>query len=112
MANDFEAADRFSDALAKLAGLRRFSGPPGLFWQSYIDALVAVTGARFGLVARRREGDTPGWRKVVASPANLGGDSLKTFLSAVEALCDNSLEKGEAKKEISPAKNGAPQEIG
>ena len=73
MSSDFEQANPFSDALGKLAGLRRFSGPPGIFWQSYIDALVAVSGARYGIVVRRREGETPGWRRVVASPANLTG---------------------------------------
>lgn len=100
MPSDFEAADRFSEALAKLAGLRRFSGPPAVFWQSYVDALAAVTGAKFGLVARRREGEAPGWRKVVASPANLGGDGLKNFFAAVEALCDASLKHGEARREL------------
>src|SRR3954469_3311984 len=104
MPSDFEAADHFSDALQKLAALRRFSGPPGLFWQSYIDALVAVTGARFGLVARRREADTPGWRKVVASPANLGGDRVTAFMATVEALCEQALQHGEAKKEIAGGK--------
>jgi multidrug resistance efflux pump len=110
MPSDFEAADQFSDALNKLAGLRRFSGPPGLFWQSYIDALVAVTGARFGLVARRREGEAPGWRKVVASPANLGADTLKAFFAGVEALCDTALQRGEATCQL--AGHGGETEMG
>lgn len=103
MPSDFEAADSFSEALNKLAALRRFSGPPAIFWQSYIDALVALTGARFGLVARRREGEAPGWRKVVTSPANLGADTLKCFFVAVEGLCDAALATGEALSEIAGA---------
>src|SRR3954467_690208 len=103
MPSDFEAADHFSDALQKLAGLRRFSGPPTMFWQSYIDALVAVTNARFGLVARRREGEAPGWRKVVGSPANLSVDSLKEFFAGVEKLCDAALQAGSATMRLGPA---------
>lgn len=112
MANDFEAKDRFGDALEKLAGLRRFSGPPALFWQSYVDALVAVTGAKFGLVARRREGEAPGWRKVVASPANLGGDGLKNFLGAVEALGDACLRDGQARRELGAGGHEAAGDTG
>lgn len=110
MPSDFEPADRFGDALGKLSALRRFSGPPGVFWQSYIDALVAVTGARFGLVARRREGDAPGWRKVVASPANLSGDGLKNFFAGVEALCEASAQSGEALSEV--AAHGSTRDFG
>jgi hypothetical protein len=112
MPSDFEAADPFSDALTKLAGLRRFSGPPGIFWQSYIDALVAVTGAKFGLVARRREGEAPGWRKVVASPANLGGDGLNNFFAAVESLCDESLKTGAARRELGVAGKDGEADVG
>ena len=106
MPGEFEAADQFNNALGKLAGLRRFSGPPGLFWQNYIDALGAVTGARFGLVARRREGEAPGWRKVVSSPANLGGEGLKTFFAAVEAMCDDCIVKGTARRALGDGENG------
>jgi multidrug resistance efflux pump len=83
-----------------------------MFWQAYIDALVAVTGARFGLVARRREGEAPGWRKVVASPANLGVDRLKTFFAGVEKLCDSALQTGAATVPITPAGQGAESETG
>jgi hypothetical protein len=106
MSGEFDATDKFDDALGKLAGLRRFSGPPALFWQSYIDALAAVTGARFGLVARRREGEAPGWRKVVTSPANLGGEGLKSFFAAVEAICDECIVKGTARRALGDGENG------
>lgn len=112
MANDFEAADRFSDALAKLAALRRYSGPPGIFWQSYVDALAAVTDARFGLVARRREGDAAGWRKIVSSPANLGGEGFKAFFAGVEGLCDAALAKGEATREFGGSSGGNGVDVG
>lgn len=107
MPNEPEATDRFSDALVKLAALRRFSGPPGIFWQSYIDALVAVTGAHCGLVARRREGEAPGWRKVVSSPANLGGDSYKAFFAGVEGMCEAALAKGETTHRFGDGKAAA-----
>lgn len=100
MTNESEATDRFQDALGKLSALRRFSGPAGVFWQSYVDALVAVTGAKFGLVARRREGEAPGWRKVVSSPANLGGEGLKAFFAGVEQLCDAALQTGDAVRDL------------
>ena len=106
MSDDFEPANPFGDALGKLAGLRRFSGPPGIFWQSYVDALVAVSGARYGIVVRRREGETPGWRRVVASPANLTGHDLTAFFSGVEALCEAAMAKGDATKEIGRSEGG------
>src|SRR3954465_8470772 len=112
MPSDFEATDSFDEALGKLAGLRRFSGPPALFWQSYIDAMVALTGARFGLVARRREGEASGWRKVVASPANLSGEGFKSFFAGMEALCDACMEKGMVKKDIRAAATGSEAEVG
>lgn len=111
MTGDFEQANSFQEALHKLAGLRRFSGPPGVFWQSYIDALVAVSGARFGIVVRRREGEAPGWRKVVASPANLGGESLAAFFSGIEPLCDASLDKGEATREVVRSETGGSPDL-
>lgn len=100
MPGDFESVNSFGDALGKLANLRRFSGPPGIFWQSYLDALVAVSGARFGIVVRHRQGDAPGWRKVVASPANLTSDPLTDFFSGIEPLCEAALGKGEATREF------------
>lgn len=112
MANEFEATDSFGDALEKLASLRRFSGPPSLFWQSYIDALVALTGARFGLVARRREGESPGWRKVVASPANLSGEGFKNFFAGMEALCEACMEKGVVQKEVGGPVRPGEGEVG
>lgn len=112
MAGDFEETDQFADALGKLAALRRFTGPPGIFWQSYIDALVAVSGARFGLVTRRREGEAPGWRKVVSSPANLAVDGLTGFFSGVEALCDLALEKGDVARPVESGNENAPRDIG
>ncbi|NDV62881.1 HlyD family efflux transporter periplasmic adaptor subunit [Puniceicoccales bacterium CK1056] len=101
MAGDFEKTDSFRDALEQLAYLRRFSGPPSEFWQAYLDALVTVGNARFGLVVRKRSSGDTDWRKVVASPANLGGEGLTKFFAGVEALCESALEDGEAKQEIS-----------
>jgi len=112
MANEFEATNRFQEALGKLSALRRFSGPPGVFWQTYVDALVAMTDAKFGLVARRREGEAPGWRKVVSSPANLGGEGLKAFFAGVEQLCDAALQTGDATRALSATSAGGGHDIG
>lgn len=110
MSGEHEAADQFSEALQKLAGLRRFSGPPGLFWQSYLDALVALTEGRFGLVTRKREGEVSAWRRVVASPANLSGEGLKGFLAGVESLCEAAMARGEALAPVSGP--GNDREVG
>lgn len=112
MPSDFEATDQYSDALNKLSGLRRFSGPPNLFWQSYVEALLAITGARYGLVARRREGDSPGWRKVVASPASLDPDAIKAFFAAVEPLCEKALSHESAMAQVTPAQGANHGEVG
>lgn len=112
MRSDSETADPYSDALHKLSGLRRFSGPAGLFWQSYIDALLAITGARFGLVARRRENEATGWRKVVQAPSVVDAETLKGFFGAVEALCDGALEHGSSTRTIAAAADGTPGEVG
>ena len=109
MPSEFEATGHFSEALSKLAALRRFSGPPAVFWQTYIDALASVTSARFGLVVRRREGEAPGWRKVVSSPANLAADNLQRFFAGVEQLCDAALAAGDATVELTPANSGDPE---
>lgn len=111
MPSEFESTDQFTEALNKLATLRRFSGPPTLFWQTYIDALVALTAARFGLVVRRREGEAPGWRKVVASPANLAADNLQRFFAGVEKLCDTALASGDAAVEL-PGAAASGREVG
>jgi multidrug resistance efflux pump/GAF domain-containing protein len=101
MAGESDKTDTFKDALEQLAYLRRFSGPPAEFWQAYLDALVTVANARFGLVVRKRTSDDGDWRKVVASPANLGGEGMTKFFTSVEALCEAALESGDAKHEIS-----------
>ena len=112
MPPDSDKTHSFQDALVELASLRRFSGPPTVFWQSYLDALVTVGTARFGLVARKRKNEDIGWRKVVVSPANLSGDGFSTFFGGVEALCDACLQDRHAQREIAPAKGGRHPDVG
>jgi multidrug resistance efflux pump len=112
MSSESDKTGSFEEALEQLAALKRFSGPPEVFWQTYIDVLVTIGNARFGLVVRKRPKADTGWRKVVASPANLGGEGLTSFFSAVEPLCDSALEQGEVSREIAPNKEGDPPELG
>ncbi|MEX0323831.1 MAG: HlyD family efflux transporter periplasmic adaptor subunit [Puniceicoccaceae bacterium] len=97
----------FRDALEQLAKLRRFTGAPAVFWQSYLDALVAIGNARFGLIVRKKKGDGSAWRKVIASPANADGKGLSSFFTKVEDLCEAALEDGESVREISPHEDGS-----
>lgn len=108
MSGESDKTNTFRDALKQLAALRRFSGSPAAFWQTYLDALVTVGKARFGLIVRNRKTEDTGWRKVVASPANLGGEGLRHFFEGVESLCDAALQEGEAVREFS-AESGSPQ---
>lgn len=112
MAGEPEKTDSFEDALTRLAALRRFSGPPAVFWQSYLDVLVAVSEARFGVVVRKREKEATSWRKVVASPANLSSGSLGTFFASVESLCEASLEGGDALVEFDGESKGEAPSYG
>ena len=112
MSGDSDQTYSFRDALEQLSSLRRFSGPPAVFWQSYLDALVAISTARFGLVVRKRKQEASAWRKVAASPANLSGDDLTSFFGGVEALCDAALENNDAQREITSAKGGRYADMG
>ena len=64
MSGDSDKTRSFQDALEQLSALRRFTGPPNVFWQSYLDVLVAIGNARFGLIVRKRPKEDTGWRKV------------------------------------------------
>ncbi|MEX0326551.1 MAG: HlyD family efflux transporter periplasmic adaptor subunit [Puniceicoccaceae bacterium] len=110
MSSEHEQSGTFRDALEQLASLRRFSGPPAVFWQTYIDALVTIGMARFGLVVRKRKNEGTGWRKVVASPANLSGEGLNHFFDRLEVLCDTAAENGQALREISSSSSGDTKE--
>jgi multidrug resistance efflux pump len=112
MHGDSDKTHSFQDALDQLSSLRRFSGPPAVFWQSYLDAMVTIANARCGLIVRQRKNEGTGWRKVVASPANLGGDRFKAFFSWIEKLGETALEDGHAVREITPDEDGSPADVG
>ena len=112
MHGDSDKTDSFQEALNQLASLRRFTGSPAIFWQSYLDAMVTICGARCGLIVRQRKNEGTGWRKVVASPANLGGEGLDAFFSWIEKLGDAALEDGEAVREISPQESDGMADYG
>ena len=106
MQGESDRTREFRDALDQLVKLRGFKGPPTAFWQSYLDALVAIGGARFGLIVRRRTSDSPDWRKVMASPANASEDGLEAFLRNVADLCESAIATGEAVREVARESNG------
>lgn len=112
MSGDSEKTDSFREALEQLSSLRRFAGPPAVFWQSYLDVMVALGSARFGMIARKRVNEGSGWRKVVASPANLQEEGLTAFFNRVESLCDTAVEKGEALKDIQESGSGGLSDYG
>ena len=106
MSGDSEQKHSFKDALEQLSSLRRFSGPPAAFWQAYLDALVAIGAARYGLVARKRKQENTDWRKVASSPANLNASGMDSFFKGVEPLCETAIEEGDAIIEIAPPTDG------
>ena len=55
MQGDSDKIESFQDALEQLSSLRRFTGPPAVFWQSYLDAMVTICDARCGLIVRQRK---------------------------------------------------------
>ena len=112
MKDERDHSTTFRDALQQLASLRRFNGAPAVFWQSYLDALVAIGTARLGLIVRKRKNESTGWRKVAASPANLSGEGLDRFFASVEPLCEASLARGEAVHEISASGAGKHPDMG
>lgn len=99
-------SDQFRHALNQLAELKHFKGAPSAFWQSYLDAMVAIGHARFGLIVRRKGEGNPDWRKVISSPANASMDGFSAFLKSIKDLCEASLAEGESLKELAATKNG------
>lgn len=112
MSSDSDKTRSFQDALEQLSALRRYSGPADAFWQSYLDVLVTIGAARFGLIVRKRPSEDTGWRKVVASPANISGEGLSSFFSKVESLCDAALEEGTAASDVSASGKVGTSEAG
>lgn len=80
-------------AMADLAGLRQFSGPPAEFWPAYLGAVQHLTGAdKFVLLARK-----PGepWRRMAdwppQSPASL---LLTVFFAQLEDFATRAFAEG------------------
>lgn len=83
--------------LEKLGQLRRFAGPAAVFWQNYLDALVALIDANYGLLVRRRAADEPGWRRIAASPSGpTHPPEARRFMTHVEALAAAAVVDGVA----------------
>jgi hypothetical protein len=83
--------------LEKLGQLRRFAGPAAVFWQNYLDALVALIDANYGLLVRRRSADEPGWRRIAGSPAGpTHPPEARRFMTHVEALAAAAVLDGVA----------------
>lgn len=100
MSGEFENSGAYAPGLDKLGELRRFSGPAALFWQKYLDVLVGLTDAAYGLLVRRRTADDPGWRQIAASPAAASHPvEARKFLSHIEALASTAVVDGSALKD-------------
>jgi hypothetical protein len=90
--------------LEKLGQLRRFAGPAAVFWQNYLDALVALTDAGYGLLVRRRTADEPGWRRIAASPMGpTHPPEARRFMTHVEALATAAVIDGVALRDTHTA---------
>jgi len=104
MPGEFESSGAYAPGLEKLGQLRRFAGPAALFWQNYLDVLVALTDASYGLLVRRRAADNPGWRQIAASPAGpVHPPEARRFLSHVEVLAGSAVVEGTAMKDTDSA---------
>ena len=100
MPGEFENSGAYAPGLDKLGELRRFSGPAALFWQKYLDVLVSLTDAGYGLLVRRRAADDPGWRQIAASPHGPSHPpEARRFLSHIEALASMAVVEGSAIKD-------------
>ncbi len=75
-------------AAAAIAGLRVFEGSPRDFWPAYLEALIALAGARAGVVLIPSEQD---WRPIFQSPRN-----SRVLPEGTEpaALCEAALTRG------------------
>ncbi|HEY5553147.1 MAG TPA: efflux RND transporter periplasmic adaptor subunit [Opitutaceae bacterium] len=90
--------------LEKLGQLRRFAGPAAVFWQNYLDALVALIDANYGLLVRRRTADEPGWRRIAASPSGpTNPPEARRFMTHVEALATAAVVDGTALRDTHTA---------
>ena len=100
MPGEFESSGAYAPGMDKLGELRRFTGPAALFWQKYLDILVQIADAGYGLLVRRKSSDDPGWRQISMSPAGQAHPvEARRFLSHVEALASSAVVDGSSIKE-------------
>lgn len=79
-----------------LEGMRRFSGPPNVFWPRFLEGSARLAGARFGLLMVLGE-DEAAWKSFCLWPSgghrSMRGDDMK---ARIEQIADTSMHEGYA----------------
>lgn len=92
-----DSREQFDKALDNLDELRRFTGTPQVFWQSLLESLVTVSGARVGVLLRRADEGAAPWQKVGVWPAQgVAGNGAQAFATGLEMMANASALNREA----------------
>lgn len=77
----------FEKALQSLEELRHFAGPPKVFWQSLLESMTVVAGARLGVLMRSTPTATAPWQKMAIWPADgAHGAGVQRFVKELDSL--------------------------
>lgn len=88
--------DPFLRGLRKLDQVRRFPGSPVGFWQSFLESMVGLAGARLGVLLRKGGSDGAAWQRTSFWPTNEAGeDGSRAFLGALDNLGNACLQQGQ-----------------
>jgi biotin carboxyl carrier protein len=106
-------AEMFGRAVAKLEEVRRFNGPPPLFWRSLVEALTILCGARSGVILRKADGDAEEWQRIAGWPRGGVDDPLsQQFARLLPGLGRAAAEQGHAVKAVNGEPSGPAADCG
>src|SRR3982751_6213437 len=63
--------DEFAQALNALEELRRFTGPPKIFWHNFLQSMAGVVSARLAVLMHKPAKAATQWQKMSVWPAEV-----------------------------------------
>src|SRR5579871_3793339 len=101
-----DAWQQVEKAMADLAALRQFSGPPAEFWPAFMAAAHQLTGADQLALLIRPAGQA--WRRLVAWPPQPPASRmLGDFINQAEELASRAFAQGRLAAPLNPREGGA-----
>jgi hypothetical protein len=89
--------EEFEQALDTLEGLRRFTGPPKVFWSTLIQSMAGLVSARLAVLMRKSSATEKQWQKVSVWPAEVvHSPGAQQFARELDVLAETSLKEEQA----------------